>query len=128
MKLARDGSTWTVEPSEKELENRPDFVEAFPRYLTILEPIFSRAQETHEFEFVHALLGIKSMQDAGWVPYETTVAGVEAATELHNQASNRTAACRRRSVRGRLIQHPVLDRRRAPVIASSDSPLRLRNR
>ena len=59
------------------------FEEAVPRYLNAFDPAFAKAEEVDEAEFVKALLRVRSMQDAGWDPYETTLRAVPAMMKLH---------------------------------------------
>jgi hypothetical protein len=94
MDLFRDDKIgfWKLEASDGEREQKPDYVEALPRYLNGLDSIFAKAQEQDEAQLVLALLGLHGMQAAGWDPYETTIAAIESATRLHNETEDRTAA------------------------------------
>ncbi len=79
-----DDGTWTVALDESERDNRnPVFDEALTRYLNAIDPAFTKAEEVDEAEFVKALLRVRSMQDAGWDPYETTLRAVPAMMKLH---------------------------------------------
>lgn len=85
MKLNRDRSgVWTSVPTQLETERQPDFIEAFPRYLTLFDPVFEKAQSRNEFEFIMTLLGIRGLQDAGWNPYETTLRAIAKMERVHN--------------------------------------------
>lgn len=94
MEVSRETQTgdWQVVASDEERERRHDYVDALPRYLNCFEPLFSRARNSDEFQFILALLGIHSLQDAGWVPYESTLAGIRSATDLHNRTDDPVAA------------------------------------
>jgi hypothetical protein len=58
------------------------YKEAFVRYLTVLDPAFSKARERSEFDFILALLRVKGVEDAGWDPYETSLAAMESTVRL----------------------------------------------
>lgn len=70
-----DGADPTVEAA---LGEYPAYMEALPRYLAALGQAFDRAYERCEFEFLLSLSRIRSMQDPGWDPYETTLQGIPA--------------------------------------------------
>lgn len=83
-RLERDGDgTWTLVLEPGDDGRNLDHDEALPRYLTALDPAFTRTQEASEFEFILTLLRVRGMQDAGWDPYETTLRAVPAMTLLH---------------------------------------------
>lgn len=79
-----EAGVWTVtlDASERD-DHDPVFDETVPRYLTVFDRAFARAEEVDEAEFVKALLRVRSMQDAGWDPYETTLRAVPAMMKLH---------------------------------------------
>ena len=54
----------------------------FEEYLAILQPIFEKAREESEIDFILSLLAIRSVSDAGWDPYENTE---DLANETHKQ-------------------------------------------
>ena len=58
------------------------YLEALPRYLTALEPAFETAKNRNEFEFVHTWIRVRSTQDAGWDPYETSLDAIGRLHEL----------------------------------------------
>ena len=75
----------------EELELRPTWAEAFPRYLTIHDELFGRALAGCEFEFVHSLLGVRCVSDAGcdaWVTTEEVLGKME---PLINATEDRSA-------------------------------------
>jgi hypothetical protein len=86
MDLVRDeNGTWRLlNISSDEQGRKPDYIEALPRYLTAFDALFERAREASEFDFIHSLLGIRGLQDAGWVPYETTLEAISALVEICN--------------------------------------------
>jgi hypothetical protein len=94
MELRRDDEIgfWKVEASEAELELKPDYLEALPRYLTGLDSIFAKARERDEAQLILSLLGVRGMQAEGWEPYDTTVEAIAAATRLHNETDDHLAA------------------------------------
>ena len=94
MEVLRDteDGTWHIEADANERDRRGDYLDALPRYLNGFEPLFIRAKDGDEFQFIVALLGIYGLQDAGWVPYESTEVGVRAATQMHNESADPAAA------------------------------------
>ncbi len=94
MDLYRDDKigVWKVEASAEELEQKPDYLDALPRYLTGFDPIFAKAMERDEAQLILSLLGIRGMQAGGWEPYDTTVDAITATTRLHNETDDRLAA------------------------------------
>lgn len=54
------------------------------QYVGIFQPLFEAALKASEFNFVLSLLAIRGMSDAGWEPYENTVA---VAQEVYKQQS-----------------------------------------
>lgn len=84
--------TWDITADASERDRRGEYLDALPRYLNGFEPLFNAAKDRDEFQFIVALLGIYGLQDAGWVPYESTEAGVRAATQMHNESADSAAA------------------------------------
>jgi hypothetical protein len=79
-----DDGVWTVTLDESDQEERnPFYDEAVPRYLAALDPPFAKASEQDEAEFIKALLHVRSMQDAGWDAYDTTLRAVPSMMRLH---------------------------------------------
>src|SRR6266481_2584039 len=68
--------------------NHASYFEAFPRYLTSLDPGFTTARERSEFSFLWTLLGIRGMQDAGWNPYETSLEAIDEMRALQAKAKS----------------------------------------
>jgi hypothetical protein len=65
-RLERDDSgVWALVLEPGDGERNTDHDEAAPRYLTALDPAFTRARERSEFEFILTLLGVRSLADAG---------------------------------------------------------------
>ena len=54
-------------------------------YIEIFEPLFDAAIGASEFNFVMSLLAFRGMSDAGWEPYENTVA---VARQVHDEQDN----------------------------------------
>ncbi|MGO8930522.1 MAG: hypothetical protein ACLQU3_26970 [Limisphaerales bacterium] len=59
------------------------FNESAIRYVNCFDPVFRAAKSACEFEFVHALLGVRGMQDMNWDPFETTRRAIPAMIKLH---------------------------------------------
>lgn len=68
------------------------YLEALPRYMTALDPAFTCARETCEFEFLLSLFRVRGVTDPGWDPYETTLRAIPALCEVHDQTKNFEAA------------------------------------
>ncbi len=94
MELYRDEETniWRLVASEEELELKPDYLEALPRYLNGLYSVFAKAMERDEAQLIISLIGVRGMQAPGWEPYDTTIEAISAATRLHNETEDRLAA------------------------------------
>jgi hypothetical protein len=91
--LARDDNgVWTVAASAEEMQRQPEFVEAFPRYLTTFDPVFEKAWEANEFEFLVTLLGFRGLQGPGWSAYETTLRAISKLQAVHNDLEDHEAA------------------------------------
>ena len=63
--------------------------QALVRYLTALDPAFTRSRETSEFEFILTLLRIRGAQAAGWDPFVSTRAAIEAVRGLGSRVGRR---------------------------------------
>lgn len=84
MDLIRDDGAWAFQNvSDEERSRKPDYIDALPRYLNIFDPLFERAQEADEFEFICSLLAIRGLESAGWDAYRSTLEAVEAMVQLH---------------------------------------------
>lgn len=94
MKIGYDtvGSRWRVEGETEERERLAEYLAALERYLNGFNGLFARARDRDEFQFITATLGVFGLQDAGWVPYETTEVAIRAATALHNEAGDEVVA------------------------------------
>jgi hypothetical protein len=46
------------------------YQEHFLKYLNLIEPIFNKAKEKSEFEFICTLVKVQGYKDAGWDPFE----------------------------------------------------------
>ena len=70
MELYRDDKVgfWKLDASEEEREQKPDYLDALPRYLNGLDSIFAKAMERDEAQLILSLLGIRGMQTEGWDP------------------------------------------------------------
>jgi hypothetical protein len=98
MRLARaEDDSWffhwdsDAERAERE-ERQPAFVEAFPRYAGIFEAAFKKAKERSEFAFISTLVAFRSMQDAGWDPYESSVEAISEILKVYSTVESYVAA------------------------------------
>lgn len=46
------------------------YQESFLKYLNLLDPIFNKAKQTNEFEFICTLVKVQGFRDSGWDPFE----------------------------------------------------------
>lgn len=51
--------------------SNPYYLSSFVKTLNEIEPIFYKAKQQSEFDFIQALLSIRSSQSPGWDPYKT---------------------------------------------------------
>src|SRR4026209_2763509 len=83
-----DDGRWEIIPEEGD---HPTFNGWLARFFNSLDPIFTRAKERSEFEFVLCLLRIQGMQDGGWDPYETTQRAIPKINDLWVAADAETS-------------------------------------
>lgn len=84
MSLARDenGQVFFKKPLKG---SNSYYQEAIVKIINTLEPLFDKAKETSEFEFIFTILGIHSLHDAGWDAFET----LEDIFESYSQAKSK---------------------------------------
>ena len=75
------------EPQPPERPGDIEYRRAFLRYMTALDPVFTRARERSQFWLIWSLLGVRSLQDPGWDPYESTVGAIEGVERLEDAAA-----------------------------------------
>lgn len=84
---AEDGR-WSIQGlAAKEMQAKRVWADALPRYLDILDELFDRAQTTREFDFIHSLIPVRGVQDAGWDAWETTQDAMRALVPLINEST-----------------------------------------
>ena len=71
--------------------DHPTFNGWLARFFNSLDPIFSRAKQQSDFEFILCLLRIHGMEDGGWDPYETTVRAIPKIRDLWVAADAETS-------------------------------------
>src|SRR5215471_315191 len=89
---------WTLIREEDDEGRNADHDEALPRYLTALDPVFTRAREQSEFELILTLLRVRGLQDAGWHAYQTTLRAIPAVIQHTNRSLPRMRTLRRRAI------------------------------
>jgi hypothetical protein len=93
MDLVRDEDVWAFQKlSDDERSRKPDYMDALPRYLNIFDPLFERAQDENEFEFICSLVAIRGLESAGWDAYHSTLEAVETMVQLHNKTESFVAS------------------------------------
>ena len=55
------------------------------KYLNCISPLFEKAQQSDEFDFICTLLRVRGMQDAGWDPWENTLNAFHKLLKLENK-------------------------------------------
>lgn len=86
MDLRRDDNgVWSIKATAEDQERQPDFLAEFPRYLNAFDPMFVKARDANEFEFLMTLLGFRGMRAPGWNAYEATLQAVANLTRVHNE-------------------------------------------
>lgn len=65
----------------------PVYAKSLIRYLNYLDPLFQKAQEKDEFQFILTLLRYRGVQAAGWDPYENSVNTIDAIMDLEKKVS-----------------------------------------
>jgi hypothetical protein len=88
LKRDEDGRWSLVGMTPAQIAQKRDWHEALPRYLTILDTLFHRAQTAREFDFIHSLLGVRGLSDAGWDPWETTSELLGPVEDVINEAKD----------------------------------------
>jgi hypothetical protein len=83
-----DDGRWEIIPEEGDHQT---FNGWLARFFNSLDPIFTRAKERSEFEFILCLLRIQGMQDGGWDPYETTLRAIPKIHDLWVAADAETS-------------------------------------
>jgi hypothetical protein len=61
------------------------YSESVVNYLNKLEPLFDKAQEKSEFDFILTLLRFRGIQSAGHDPYENSVETIDALMRMEKQ-------------------------------------------
>lgn len=61
---------WTVSNIPRSFN--PVYTKSLIEFFNALDPLFAKAQEKSDFEFIFALLNFQGMHDAGWDAFETT--------------------------------------------------------
>jgi hypothetical protein len=83
--VREDHGIWHLDGATPE-EASSEHGQTQPRYLTAVDPLFAKAKMRSEFDFLHSLIPVFSLQDAGWDPYETTIRAVASTLELIKDA------------------------------------------
>lgn len=89
-----DQDKWILIVADEDSENyflhipHYAYVEALPRYINYLYPLFERAKNQSEFEFIHSLLRVKGIGDLIYDPFETTKSAIRGITQIHHQTDD----------------------------------------
>jgi hypothetical protein len=106
MHLTRtDEGLWTAEfDAEEEAEGDPIYRAAFLRYLNAIDPAFAQARDRSEFWLIGSLLGVRSLHDAGWDPYESTIIAIEALRKGYVHLDGTAQAHLRLMIYGHIVE------------------------
>lgn len=74
---------WEWEAERKRFN--PVYKDSVIKYLNSLDPLFERAKETCEFEFILTLLRVSGLQDPGWDSYENTLEVFRCISKIKNK-------------------------------------------
>ncbi len=70
LKLNNDG----VFEFHKQPKNwNSDYSQNLIRYLNLIYPLFSKAKDSSDFEFISTLIAFRGLQDPGWDPFDNTI-------------------------------------------------------
>jgi len=82
--LKRDeNGQWTASNIPKGFN--PVYAKSLVSFFNTLDPLFAKAQEKSDFEFIFALLNFQRMHDVGWNTFETTEDIFETFTKLRSK-------------------------------------------
>jgi hypothetical protein len=90
--IKQEDGSWLFEPEGGQKPLSDTYAKTLAKYLTCLEPAFSKAADRCEFEFIHCLLRVRGIQGAGWDPYITTYSAIDSMTKLHEGLDDPEAA------------------------------------
>lgn len=65
-----ENGAWTADKTPRSFNKI--YAQSIVLYSNSLDPLFDKAKQKSEFEFILTLLNIQGTQDAGWDPFETT--------------------------------------------------------
>jgi hypothetical protein len=65
-----ENGVWTAKNVPKGMN--PTYAKALVDFFNALDPLFDKAQQKSDFEFVCTLINVQGTQDAGWDSFETT--------------------------------------------------------
>jgi hypothetical protein len=82
-----EDGTWRLDGATSD-EAASEHGKTQPRYLTAIDRVFATAKAQSEFDFLHCLIPVFSLQEAGWDPYETTIRAVASTLELIEDAGD----------------------------------------
>ena len=92
MPLVRDSvGVWRAEVEKGEGPTNPALKEAWPRYLSAFDKLFYAAQQHNELEFLFSLFRVRSTQDPGWDPYETTIEAIPLVLDVASEVKDPVA-------------------------------------
>ena len=80
-----ENGRWEIVPEEGD---HATFNAWLGRFFNALDPVFVRAKQASEFEFILFLLRIHGMGDSGWDPYETTLRAIPKISDLWKAADS----------------------------------------
>lgn len=48
------------------------YAENLTKYINLIHPLFKKAKETSEFEFISSLIAVRRLQEPGWNTFDNT--------------------------------------------------------
>ena len=83
MPTVKEGRKWSIVGNVRGWN--AVYKDATIRYLNSFDPLFEKAKDISEFEFINTLIRVRGLQDAGWDPWENTVKAFDCLTKLEKR-------------------------------------------
>lgn len=84
--ILKDGVVWEIKG--KTSDWNPVYKKALLNYLNCLYPLFAKAKDVSEFEFICTLLRVRGLEDSGWDPWVNTVNAMESLMRLKEKIND----------------------------------------
>ncbi len=78
--IRNESGIWEIRVKTK--DPPPIYWNSLEKYLNCLDPLFEKAKNKSEFEFIFTLLRVRGLQSAGWDPWENTIEAIDCLARL----------------------------------------------